>query len=100
MKRRLRKIEWIRPAQWLVLSVGLLSSAALVAAESVTCDDLEGLRPDSGANDFWDTSAHTTYSVQVEQGASASALSSVVATSATSGVTDIAKRMGLVIHMR
>lgn len=100
MKRKSLKRDGLKLIKKLVLVISLGASAALFAAESVTYDDLEGLRPTTGQNDFWDTSAHTTYTVQVDAAASSSALVSEGSTSLASIVTAIAKKFGLLFSIR
>lgn len=101
MKNRKPGTEWRGLARRLVLAGGLAATAALFASDSVTRDDLEGLRPAAGQNDFWDTSAHASYAVQVERGASSGEISSGGgATSLASAIADIARKFVFLFIVR
>jgi len=85
------------------LAVGLAATAALSDGTSKTVDDLSGLRPDTQGvetNAFWDTRAHLTYTVQVNNGAGTNAIDTAVLTLAASAPGDIGKPSGLSVIVR
>lgn len=85
------------------LTVGLVAFLAFSESQTKTVDDLAGLRPNTdgvATNKFWDTRAHTTYTVKVDGGVSTNAIDTAVLTLAASEAGTIGQPQGLTIILR